>query len=97
MSTAGTARRCQRAPVAPTALQALRCTHGNNQGPVAAHLAKDARDRRGPDSGAQEAMEEQTATFAPGPQPRDDRLFGLDDLERSDVPDEERVARSSRT
>ena len=81
MSTAGTARRCQRAPAAPTALQALRCTHGNNQGPVAAHLAKDARDRRGPDCRAQEAMEEQAAPAAPGPQPRDDRLQRADDLE----------------
>ena len=37
-------------------------------------------------------MEEQTPIAAPGPQPRDDRLFGLDDLERTDVPDEVRIA-----
>ena len=30
---------------------------------------------------AEEAMEEQAPPAAPGPQPRDDRLFGADDLE----------------
>ena len=37
-------------------------------------------------------MEEQAPPAAPGPQPRDDRLFGLDDLERAHVPDEVRIA-----